>query len=201
MSHAAALTFGCAPPVRTRTRSSWSPARTRRRPAVLPFLAPALACRLRSRQARLSPACNLERPPRAQSGWGASLLSLPRSRVLTNVWPQLVTSFAVSSSVVVAHSVAMSFVEIPPLSTTPHQFLASALSLVIVFRTNAACTFLRESRHRLCVTRLEKSTEYVTVRWLTHASICVCIVLYLASVTEPEEQTIYSGRGERCGVR
>jgi Bestrophin, RFP-TM, chloride channel len=92
------------------------------------------------RQRRVS--CNLERPPRAASGWYRSLQSLPRSRVLFNVWPQVATAFVGSCIVVVLHSLLQQALGdgyvMPPLSPTPHTFLATALGLVLVFRTNAA---------------------------------------------------------------
>jgi predicted membrane chloride channel (bestrophin family) len=86
--------------------------------------------------------CNLERPPRAASGWYRSLTSLPRSRVLFNVRPQVVTALVGSCAVVVLHSVLQRVLgdenALPALSPTPHTFLATALGLVLVFRTNAA---------------------------------------------------------------
>jgi hypothetical protein len=93
-----------------------------------------------SRRWRVS--CNLERPPRAASGWYRSLQSLPRSRVLFNVWPQVATAFVGSCIVVALHSFLQNALgdgyDVPPLSPTPHTFLATALGLVLVFRTNAA---------------------------------------------------------------
>jgi hypothetical protein len=126
-------------PVALHVRCSWSHSTALRKEFLLHVSAVPQSRPRRAAALVTTPSCNLVRPPRAQSSWGASLLSLPRSRVLSNVWPQIVTSFAVSSSVVLAHLFARSYIEIPALSTTPHQFIASALSLVIVFRTNAAC--------------------------------------------------------------
>jgi ion channel-forming bestrophin family protein len=76
--------------------------------------------------------------------------SLPNSTVFINVWPQVIAAFGWSSVVVLAHSVLRgklgpSFSS-PPLSTTPHAFLSTALGLVLVFRTNAAYDRFWEGR-------------------------------------------------------
>jgi predicted membrane chloride channel (bestrophin family) len=117
---------------------------------------------------RIQVHCNLERPPRAASGWYRSLTSLPRSRVLANVRPQVVTALVGSCAVVVLHSILQSVLgdenAFPALSPTPHTFLATALGLMLVFRTNAAYDRYWEGRK---IWGGVVNTGYVEVRQAT----------------------------------
>jgi ion channel-forming bestrophin family protein len=62
--------------------------------------------------------------------------------------PQIVLSFLSSTSIVLAHHVwhSLSGRALPPLSPTPHSFLATTVSLILVFRTNAAYDRYWEAR-------------------------------------------------------
>jgi hypothetical protein len=94
------------------------------------------ACAPRRPRNASAPRCNLQRPRMAQSGWAPSLLSLPKSRVLELVKPQMALSFLCSAAVTVGFSAWSGWTgeTIPPLPAAPHSFMATAVSLVLVFR-------------------------------------------------------------------
>lgn len=88
----------------------------------------------------LTPHCNLRRPKLVQSGWSRAISTIPQSFVLSQVLPQVGLSFVCSSSVVLAYICWTHFAgqTLPPLPATPHGFLATTVSLILVFRTNAS---------------------------------------------------------------
>jgi hypothetical protein len=124
--------------------AKWSPGRTDRwywkRGAALTARTGLLSMKLSSTSPR--DGMQLQRPDKADRGWVRSMQSLPQSTVFANTWPEVIAAFAWSSLVVLAHSLLKRAFglryAVPSLSTTPHAFLSTALSLVLVFRTNAA---------------------------------------------------------------
>jgi hypothetical protein len=131
-------------------QAPWSPARSDKwywkSSAALTARVPPLTAKLSSS----SSTDILHRADKGERGWVRSMQSLPNSTVFINVWPQVIAAFGWSSVVVLAHSVLRgklgpSFSS-PPLSTTPHAFLSTALGLVLVFRTNAAYDRFWEGR-------------------------------------------------------
>jgi Bestrophin, RFP-TM, chloride channel len=131
-------------------QAPWSPARSDKwywkSSAALTARAPPFTAKLSSS----SSTDILHRADKGERGWVRSMQSLPNSRVFINVWPQVIAAFGWSSVVVFAHSVLRSKLgpsfSTPPLSTTPHAFLSTALGLVLVFRTNAAYDRFWEGR-------------------------------------------------------
>lgn len=93
--------------------------------------------------------CKLIRPERyASNDWLRSLSSLPQSQILKRVLPRLVPNLIVCTITTVAY---VTYSELYPnaqfgVSSLPHSFLATLLSLVLVFRSNAAYDKFDEGR-------------------------------------------------------
>lgn len=121
-----------------------APIRHRRAPGAVPFRR-----RRRRHVARTAPACKLIRPQRYSSDdWLKSLASLPTSLILKRVLPRLVPNFVVCSATTVAYQAYTDFFPDAHfgVSSLPHTFLATLLSLVLVFRSNAAYSKFDEGR-------------------------------------------------------
>lgn len=82
----------------------------------------------------------LKRPERySSSEWARSLFSLPHSRILQRVLPRVLPNMLVATAVSFAFpQLSVSIPGIGHVSALPHTFLATAMSLLLVFRTNAA---------------------------------------------------------------
>ena len=98
---------------------------------------------------RLSSTCRLQRPERYDSrDWLRALESLPRSKVLRRVLPRLVPNII---SCTITTLVYTAFHDLYPdknfgVSSLPHSFVATLLSLTLVFRSNASYAKYDEGR-------------------------------------------------------
>lgn len=92
---------------------------------------------------RLHPRCGIERPERYDAtDWARALGTLPRSEILRRIRGHIIANSVVASTVLVLFDVLAKYkpelvhhFNITPL---PHTFLVTAMSLLLVFRSNAA---------------------------------------------------------------
>lgn len=88
------------------------------------------------------PRCGVERPERYDaSDWAQSLLSLPKSVILRRVSGRIVPNLVVAAVVSTLYTGVAQWlpsIQTIAVSSLPHTFLATAMSLLLVFRTNAA---------------------------------------------------------------
>lgn len=107
--------------------------RRRHSPCVTPLV----------RSRRLSPYCGVARPERYNtSDWAKALSTLPRSIVLRRIRGHLVANAVASSVILLLYELMLRY--IPDvvhqinLTPLPHTFMATAMSLLLVLRSNAA---------------------------------------------------------------
>ena len=77
--------------------------------------------------------------------WWRTMRSMPRSQVLRSIWQPVVLSSALGLIAAVLYRLCP---QLPRLSFAPHSLIGSALSLLLVFRTNAAHARFWEGRQR-----------------------------------------------------
>lgn len=120
---------------------------------VVPFLTCSRSCschvpnRIRIPRIRANPArvvrCGIQRPERYDAtDWAKALSTLPRSIVLRRIRGHIIANSVASSIVLVLYDALLRYAPdvVHHLNVTPipHTFMVPAMSLLLVFRSNAA---------------------------------------------------------------
>ncbi|CDF39206.1 unnamed protein product [Chondrus crispus] len=113
-------------------------------PSLTCHVPPRLPC-FRTRAYPHVTRCGIQRPERYDAtDWAKALSTLPRSIVLRRVRGHIIANSVASSLVLVAYEFllrnAPDFVHHLNVTPIPHTFMVNAMSLLLVFRSNAAYT-------------------------------------------------------------
>ena len=153
----------------------------------------------------------IERPERYDaSDWARSLTSLPRSIILKRVSGRIIPNLIVAAVASAAYACVSRWapeMEVTSVSSLPHTFLATAMSLLLVFRTNAAYDRYWEGRKiwgrlvnisrnmaRMCVSAMPRDHAYYSATLIVMFSYALMHHLQGRREDQPFENLCHSLR-------